>query len=405
MRILYLHQYFNTPRMSGGTRSFEMARRLVQRGHEVDLITAVRQPQQERRGELYQTQEAGIRVHWLPVPYSNSMSYPARIGAFMKFAVGAALRSRELAADVVFATSTPLTVALPAYYAARGKRVPMVFEVRDLWPEVPIALGALRGRIPIAAARALERFAYRNATWIVALSPGMRDGVLGAGCPPDRVTVIPNAADLDAFDVGPEPGRRLRSQHDWLQDRPLVVYTGTLGLVNGVEYLVRLAAAVQRLDPDVRFLIIGSGRSQASVRALASSLDVLGRTFFMMPDIPKADVPGWLSAADIATSVVINVKELWANSANKFFDALAAGKPIAINHEGWQADLLRVERAGLVLHPTDFEQAARMLVSAIRDRAWLETAGAAASALARSRFDRDRLADQLESVLRAAAAA
>ncbi|MDZ7703684.1 MAG: glycosyltransferase [Trueperaceae bacterium] len=135
MRIVYLHQYFNTPAMHGGTRSFEMARRLVDNGHEVHMVTSSRSTSQNgKKHRWQQTQEAGILVHWLPVPYSNDMTYRNRMKAFFAYAYGAARKAAALNGDVVFATSTPLTIALPAAYAARLNRAPMVFEARDLWP-------------------------------------------------------------------------------------------------------------------------------------------------------------------------------------------------------------------------------------------------------------------------------
>lgn len=399
MRIVYLHQYFNTPDMSGGTRSYEMARRLVAAGHEVHMVTSQRDGQFVNSGEWVETEEAGIRVHWTPVPYSNCMGYRERIRAFLAFAWRSARRAARLGGDVVFATSTPLTIALPAVYAARKNRIPMVFEVRDLWPELPIAVGALKGFLPVTGARWLERFAYRNAARIVALSPGMKDGVVAAGYPSERVSVIPNSSDLDLFDVGPEAGEAVRQRYDWLGKRPLVVYAGTMGLINGVDYLARVAAVAQNIDPDVRFLVIGSGKQESQVRQVAQELGVFERNFFMLGNVPKREMPGWLSAASIATSLFVDLKEMWANSANKFFDALAAGRPIAINYGGWQADLIRETGAGLVLDPNDVEGAAEDLVRVVRNETWLRDAGAAARALARERFDRDKLAAQLEQVL------
>lgn len=142
MHIVYLHQYFNTPAMSGSTRSYEIARRLVSAGHRVSVVTSSR-ISDDRKGWV-QSNESGIDVHWLAVPYSNRMAYGERISAFLRFAFGAARRAASLRGDVVFATSTPLTIAIPGVFAARKLKVPMVFEVRDLWPEVPIAIGALR---------------------------------------------------------------------------------------------------------------------------------------------------------------------------------------------------------------------------------------------------------------------
>lgn len=398
MRILYLHQYFNTPQMVGATRSYEMARRLVAWGHEVQMITSQRDPHSNAKS-WFVTNESDICVHWLPVPYANAMSYQARIQAFLKFALGAARKAAFLQADVVFASSTPLTIALPAVYAARRQNIPMVFEVRDLWPELPIAVGALRGKSVIWAARWLERWAYRNSARIVALSPGMKAGILRTGYPAEKVQVIPNSADLELFTVSPTAGQEFRQRFEWLQDRPLIVYAGTLGLINGVDYLARLAAVVRSLMPEARFLTVGGGKEKEKVRQIAQELNVLGHNFFMLDALPKNEIPAVLAAADIATSTVIHLRALWANSANKFFDALASGTPIAINYSGWQAELLEQTGAGLVLDALNVERAASTLVGALQDASWRAHAGKAARALAEERFSRDKLAQQLESVL------
>jgi glycosyltransferase involved in cell wall biosynthesis len=401
VRVIYLHQYFNTH--TGGTRSYEMARRLAAKGYDIQLVTSDRNGGRPRTGRgWYQTREAGIDVHWLPVPYSNRMGHWARIRAFARFALFASHKAASLGGDVVFATSTPLTIAAPAVYAARRNRIPMVFEVRDLWPTVPIAVGALRTAPAIAAARWLERFAYRHAARVVALSPGIKEGVLATGYPEDRVSVIPNACDFDIFDVGPVAGRELRRHHRWLGQRPLVVYAGTLGAVNGVSYLARLAAESAQLDADVCFVVVGDGKEEATVRRTADELGVLNRNFFLLPSVPKHTVAEWLSAADLATSLFIDLPELRANSANKVFDALAAGRPVAINYEGWQAELFRETGAGFVLDPRDYRAAAGRLIAAVRNSQWLARAGAAARRLARTQFDRDTLTAQLERVLRAA---
>jgi glycosyltransferase involved in cell wall biosynthesis len=400
VRIVYLHQHFATPDMAGGTRSYEMARRLVAAGHEVQMVTA------QRSGEgrdWTETNEAGIRVHWCPVAYSNHMSFQRRIRSFLEFSWRAAHKAATFRCDVIFASSTPLTIALPAAYGAWRQRAPIVFEVRDLWPDAPVAVGALKRRLPIAMARGLERFAYARASHVVALSPDMKDGVVSTGYPADCVSVIPNSCDLALFGVPADEGQRFRRQHAWLQDRPLVVYTGTLGLVNGVDYLARLASAVARRDADVRFLVIGEGREREKVRRVASEVNVLDRNFFMLDSVPKREMPAILSAADIATSTVIDRKPLWANSANKVFDALAAGRPIAVNHEGWLADMIRQSGCGLVLPVDDVERAARLLIATLGDQAALQKAQEAARQVARERFDREILAQKLEAVIRAVA--
>jgi glycosyltransferase involved in cell wall biosynthesis len=373
MRIVYLHQYFITPQMAGGSRSYEMARRLVAAGHDVHMVTS---DQAGTGGARWtETVEAGIRVHWANVPYRNEMSYRDRIGAFLRFARMAAGKARELDGDVVFATSTPLTIAIPAVHAARRCRIPMVFEVRDLWPAVPIAIGALRNPVLKWAARRLEKYAYANASRIVALAPGMRDEIVATGVPADRVVVIPNGCDLDIFSAPPESGSP-RDAHTWLGHRPLVVFTGTFGLVNGMDYLVRLAAAAAKIDPEVCFVAVGDGREFARTMELAGELEVLDSNLFMMGKIV------WRDAVQ-----------------NKFFDSLAAGTPVANNFRGWQATVAEEAGAGVILSADDVDAAAADLVHRLRDETWLRKAGDAARRLAVDRFNRDDLARRLEHLL------
>ncbi|MBD3176836.1 MAG: glycosyltransferase, partial [Armatimonadia bacterium] len=146
MHILYLHQYFCTPEGSSGTRSYEMARRLVAAGHRVTMVcSAANLGHLDLPAGRSDLEIDGIHVIALNVAYSNRMSHLERIKAFYRFAWGARQAGRAASGvDVVFATSTPLTIAYPGVGASRRHRCPMVFEVRDLWPELPIAVGALR---------------------------------------------------------------------------------------------------------------------------------------------------------------------------------------------------------------------------------------------------------------------
>lgn len=400
MHVIYIDQYFKNRAMIGGSRSFEMARRLCRRGYEVNLLTSDTSGKPGVGWRM--TEEDGVRVHWVSVPYRNSMPSRERFKAFFEFAWQAARFGGRFPADVVFASSTPLTVALPAVRLKRKLGVPMVFEVRDLWPEVPIAMGALRHPLARWAARWLERFAYRHAAWVVALSPGIKGGICSAGYPAERVRVIPNSADIDLFRVPAERGREWRYQHPAIGDRPMVLYAGTLGRVNGVDWLVRVSAETAKIDSRVCYVIVGDGGEANRVRTEAARLGVLDRQVFLFPPVPKSAVPALLSACSMSASVVINLPELWNNSANKFFDSLAAERPILINHLGWQADLLTESAAGLVLPYDDISRAARLLCAHVTDNNWLARAGAAAGRLAETRFARDQLALEFENVLLAA---
>lgn len=400
MRITYLHQYFTTPEMPGGTRSYEMARRLVAMGHEVNMVTSWREA--DGRKGWFVTDEAGIKVHWLPVPYFNRMGFGERIRAFFQFALRSAQRAAALDADIVFATSTPLTIALPAVYAARRRKVPMVFEVRDLWPEMPIAMGALQSPLQIRAARALESWAYRHAAAVVALSPGMKQGVVDTGYSARQVAVIPNSSDNQEFAFDAEAAQRFRAAQPWLGDKPLLIYAGTFGRVNGVGYAVELAKALLALGSDSRLLLVGDGAERDAVIEQARAAGVYEQNLFFETMMTKREIPALFSAATMASSLFIDLPEMRVNSANKFFDTLAAGKPIFLNYGGWMHDLVTAHDCGIAAWGRSIEEVAQELHQRLHDLEWLEKAGAASRDLAETHFDRDILAQQLEQVLVAA---
>lgn len=407
MRITYLHQYFVPPDASGGTRSYEFARRLIAAGHQVRMITSVAMLPEKYMpsdGKTYETEIAGIPTVVIPVQYANEMSFAARIRAFIRFAALASYEAMRHPTDLIFATSTPLTIAIPAILGKLWQRVPMTFEVRDLWPELPIALGFMPNPLLRAGALGLEWLAYKSADQIVALSPGMASGVAARGIQASKITVIPNSSDIELFDVPASRGQHIRERLPELApDQPLIVYTGTFGLINGADYMVDIAAAMRTIAPEIRFLMVGSGAERDKIIQKARDTGALDSNLWVWKPIPKNEMPDLMAAATVATSLFIPLKEMWKNSANKFFDALAAGKPIAINYGDWQADLLRETGAGIVLPPHDPREAARELAAFVRDPERLRQAAAASRNLALTRFHRDTMAQMLEAVLRRAA--
>lgn len=389
--------------MSGGTRSYEMARRLVAAGHEVHMITSLRNPD-NLNSSWFETNEAGIKIHWLPVPYSNHMPYSERIKAFLRFAYQAGKKAKSLEADVVFATSTPLTIAIPAVAAIKKHNIPLVFEVRDLWPELPIAIGALKNPGIIWAAKRLERWAYKHSSAVVALSPGMKEGVIKAGYPQSQIATIPNSSDNTDFLYDGTAAKRFREQRSWLGDRPLLVYTGTFGKINGVTYLAELAKKLLIINPEIRILLVGGGQEEKILKEKASQFGVLNKNLFIESRIPKEQMPEVLSAATMACSLFVDLPEMRPNSANKFFDALAASKPIMLNYGGWQHDLIKQHNCGISLWNKPMDEAAQLFADSITNKIWLEKAGNASRQLAQEYFDRDNLANQLEQVLTATVA-
>lgn len=396
MRIAYLHQYFTTPEVGGGLRSYQFARRWVNQGHEVHVLCIGSQGGQ-RTGRWLVEDVEGITVHSLKLEYSNRMGFYRRLAAFSGYAVAASLRVLQLRPDAVYATSTPLTVAIPALVAsARG--TPYVFEVRDLWPDVPIALGHLNNVAFRASARCLERRAYRHAGHVIALAPGMREEILAKGTDPSKVSVIPQGCDTELF-VDRDP-RKVRQEHPWVGDGPVVLYAGAVGQANGLRYLVDLATAMRQVDPHVQFVVIGEGREKPDLEALARRRGILGRSIHFLGPRSKAEVADWMAASDMTLALLTGPRILWRDAVqNKFFDALAAQRPIATNNDGWQTQLAIAEGVGAMLDPTDTAQAARELAGLLSDQPFIAAVPANCRRLADGRFNRDaQAADALRIV-------
>lgn len=399
MRIIYLHQYFFTRNMvsNAGNRSYELARRLVAMGHRVDIVTSYTHATKDSAGGWYETIEEGIHVHWLPVPYSNKMPFQKRIWAFLKFAVGAARKAASLNGDVLYATSGPLTIALPALYASWRKGIPFVFEVRDLWPEGAIQLGVLRNPFAKWGARRLERLAYKRSHHIVALSPGMQEGIEKTGIPASKVTMIPNAADLDLFHPGVD-GAEVRSDLG-LGDRFALVYFGTMGLANGLAFVLDAAAELKRRgEKGVVFVLHGDGMERIALEArkVAEGID---NVVFSDPVPEKAKIAELAAAVDVCMTIYRNVPVLRTCSPNKMFDALAAGKPVLTNMSGWLGDMAEKDRTGVFVRPDDPVDFADKVVW-LRDHPnEVAEFGRNGRKVAEQRFSRDVLAKQLEAVL------
>lgn len=395
--------------MSGSTRSYEMARRMVGRGHEVHIVTSDRKMNPDRGG-WRQEDIDGIQVHWLPVPYRNADGHKRRVRSFMRFAFEAISKAHSLSPDLVFASSTPLTVSIPGILAAWSRRVPFVFEARDLWPELPIAVGALKNPVLRSLASALERQSYGRASAIVALSPGIAAGIKAKLNSEKPLAVIPNACDSDLFAPDPEGAKKFRATHPELGQSPLVLYAGTLGRINNLSYLVQVAQHCDQIHGEgghgqpqgksPKFVVIGHGAEFDQIRTLAARLGLLGRNFFVYHGVSKLEIVEAYRAASLATSIFADVPEMENNSANKFFNSLASGTPIAINYGGWQADLVKQNEAGLVLNRNP-ALAAQDILDLLADPLRLHSCADNARKLALAEFDRDALADKLVDLLEA----
>lgn len=403
--MLYIHQYFAEPTSSGGTRSYEFARRLVGEGHAVTMVTSTAfLPTHRTNGrKLARFSVDGINVIAVPSHYNNSYSAMRRLLAFAYFALRSTSASvRQQRPDVIFATSTPLTVAIPALAARVRFRRNLVFEVRDLWPEVPIELGKLRSPAVQSCAYWLARRVYRASQAVIALSPGMERGIhrIAPGTP---THMIPNAADLQLFQSDVPSRKAVLDSMGigaWPDDCPIAVYCGTLGFANDAAWLVLLADRVRESGSELRFLIVGDGAERERIISEASIRNLLDDRLVVFRPVPKQEVPAVLSLAAVCLCVFADYPILETTSPNKFFDALAASRPVAINYGGWQADLLRRSGAGVVLD-RDAGRAAQQLTTFLNGD--LAQASRSARRLAEHEFDRDELYAKWRTAIMAAA--
>jgi glycosyltransferase involved in cell wall biosynthesis len=296
-------------------------------------------------------------------------------------------------------------MALPAIVAARRWRVPLVFEVRDLWPEAPIQMGALRSPLAQRAARGLERTVYRSASEIVALSPGMRDGIVAAGVAAERVTLIPNASDLDVFSPDLDPGD-LRGELGLGAGDFVCAYFGTMGEANDLTQVVEAAALIDASesgDRRVVFVLQGDGKRRAALEA-----DVRRRGLDNVVFAPAGDklaAARLAAASDACMTIFKDVPILATNSPNKLFDAFAAGRPAIVNTDGWQRVLVEEHEAGVFARPGDPADLVDQVRELAADPERVRRYGANARALAEREFDRELLAERLRGVLERVAGA
>ena len=400
MHVAYIHQHFVSKKGASGTRSYEMAQRLLARGHRVTMITGLADLSglEAQPGARVAEQDVdGIRVLAVTEPYSQKMSFVRRALAFGRFARTATELVSELDADLVFATSTPLTVGIPGMKGARRLRVPFVFEVRDLWPELPIAMGIVKNPLIKWYLTNLEHRIYRSASHIIGLSPGICDGIARTGFPRARITMIPNGADNDLFKPSDEPldDPRFGDREDFR-----LIFTGAHGMANGLHAVLDAVAVLKKRGvKGVRFIFLGGGGEKEGLvrRSREQGLEELTT---WLAHIPKLELARVLPRMSVGMMILKNLPAFYyGTSPNKFFDYIAGGLPVVNNYPGWIADMITEHGCGLVVPPDDPAAFADAVIRLRDDPEGRRAMGRRARALAEACFSRDRLAQQFMHVL------
>jgi len=342
----------------------------------------------------------GFELHILRISYAQEMGVLRRCWSFFRFMLGAAIRAvLGKKPDVVIVSSPPLTAAFAGLVVRYVRGVPFVFRVADLWPDLPIQLGFVKSKLLAAILLRFEQLVYKAARGIAAASPGAGHAIIDKGIPARLVSVIPNCSDIDSFGNGADGG--IFRERFGFEGKFICAHTGSMGFVNGLDAILDAALLLQDSRPDILVLLVGKGSEQSKLIARAER-EGLVNVRFAKP-IPKAEMPKCLAATDIGLMTVRDFKILEHNSATKFFDYLAAGKPVLLNYGGWQAEWLARYDAGVSVPPGDARAMADAIVRLASDRRLLEKMGRNARRLAEEQFEKKRHMARLEAVVRRAA--
>ncbi len=392
-RVLYVSQYFVSGDQPGGVRHWQHCRALARAGHEVTVVTSYVQhkertiPEQYRGRRIVRTEEDGldvVRTYSTPGYGRDLRSRLSNYGTFALWSLIAELRLPR--PDVVVASSPSLPAAAAAAGVAGARRSRFLLEVRDLWPDSAVAMGLVTNPRVIGAARRMEHYCYRRADRIVALTEGIRDGVVASGVvPAGRVNLITNGVDLD---VVPDPAQAavLPVAHDAF----VAMFVGAHGTYSSLETVLGAAELLQG-DPAIQVVLVGGGDRKPALVDQAAALGLSNVTF--VDPVPKRQVPAYLARADLCL-LPYQDRELFAGALpNKVFDYLAASRPIlAAAPTGELTRLVDLAACGWNVPPEDPSAMADAIRRAAADRADARARGEAGRAYALEHYDRAALA-------------
>ncbi|HLR37627.1 MAG TPA: glycosyltransferase family 4 protein [Chitinophagaceae bacterium] len=400
MKILYFHQHFKTPATGGGTRSYEFAKRLMANGHDVTMVCGAYMnfnlPPTGKKN-VYRGIVDGIDVIQLDLPYANKDSIAKRSKTFLKFSLEGVKIALKEDYDLLFATSTPLTAGIPGIFMkwfGRKKRK-FVFEVRDLWPELPRALG-MKNPFLLWGMGVLEKLSYKKADACIGLSPGICEGIKNKAQKNKKITMIPNGSDVDLFYKG---ARENLSLEGIKATDTLAIFTGAHGIANGLDAVLDAARVLKEKGrEDIKIAFIGDGKLKPELIKRAEREKLTNCKFYN--PVPKTELTQIMASADIGLMILKDVPAFYyGTSPNKFFDYISAGLPIVNNYPGWLADMIQEHKCGEVVESNNPESFADALIKMADSLQLREEYGRNSRALAEQQFNRDILAQKFVSFL------
>ena len=358
MHILFLSHYFPPEVNAPASRTYEHCRQWVRDGHQVTVVTCA---PNHPRGKVYagytnapwgREQKDGIGVVRVWTYVTPNEGFLRRTLNYISYLIATVLAAPFLPrVDIVISTSPQFFNGLAGYFVSRVKRVPWVLEIRDLWPESILAVGAIKSRPIMRVLEWLELFAYRKADRIVPVTDAFQQYMERKGIPASKIAVIKNGADLTLY--RPVIGRNHLAETLGLQGKFVASYFGTHGMAHHLETILY---AAQRLTdyPNIIFLLAGDGAERNRLMALCQELRLTN--VIMLEQQPKDQMP-WLWALSSVSLILLRKSDLFRTVIpSKLFESMAMEKPVILGVEGESAEILKAAEAGYCIEPENVEQ-------------------------------------------------
>ena len=356
MHILVVHQYFLGKNDAGGSRWNQFAKYWAEAGHQITVLagtvhysTGKKQPEYKGKFIVREKEDENIEVLRCHVSESYNKSFFGRFWAYLSFLLSSVFAGvfKVKKVDVILCTSPPLTVGLTGWLLSKFKRIPMVFEVRDLWPESAIDTGVLTNKWLIKLSYWLEKKSYKSSRWINVLTPAFQSTLIEQkNIRPDRISMIPNGADLDIFKPG-QLNNWVREKHE-LNDKFVVTYVGAHGRANALMQLVNVAEKI-RDNPDIRIMLVGDGMEKSMLKEKADQLGLNNIVF--VDAVSKEQIVDYIAASNVCTAVLKKIDTFKTVYPNKVFDYMSAKRPIILAIDGVARKLIEDARSGIYVEP------------------------------------------------------
>ena len=403
MHILFLSHYFPPETNAPASRTFEHCREWVRTGHRVTVVTcAPNHPRgvvyQGYRNRLWSTERvAGITVIRLWTYVASNNGFLLRTVNYISFMVACIVATPFLPRpEIVVSTSPQFFNGLAGFFLARMKRRPWILEIRDLWPDSIVAVGAVRSPLIIGFVRYLEGFAYRHANAIVALTDAFAKHISARGIANNKITVIKNGANLDLFKM--QPRDPMLEDELGLSGKFVAAYFGTHGMAHRLETILE-AAALTRARKDILWLMVGDGAERDRLMRLKAEMGL--ENLVTLAQQPRERMPAFWSIAD-ASLVLLRRSEVFKTVIpSKIFESFAMGKPVVIGVEGESRDLVEAAHGGLAIVPEDAVELAQAVVRLHETPGLAAAMGADGKAYVERHFDRTVLARRFLDVMAA----